>query len=104
MHDVAMADNFFESLKSLLLSENCISSIEPPPQPELRLASVTALVLDGNPINDWKVIDAISVWLPNLDSLRLVDTPLLAGTKYTFSLTWIDFDKIRRRESTQGKF
>ena len=69
----------FYRLESLLLSENFIASIKPPVRKELQLTSITTVVLDCNPINEWTSIDALSAWLPNLSSLRVVDTSLSTG-------------------------
>ncbi|KAH7889522.1 hypothetical protein F5I97DRAFT_1844874 [Phlebopus sp. FC_14] len=63
-------------LHRLVLSSNNIRTIPPSTSRHSPLEGVTNLGLPGNKLGDWKDIDNLSQWCPNLESLSIVGNPI----------------------------
>ncbi|KAF8529341.1 RNI-like protein [Gautieria morchelliformis] len=73
----------FKRLERLILSENKIDGIPPPPAPGSQLQHIKHLALASNNICAWADIDALSSWFPNLQTLNINSNPhrhVMSGT------------------------
>ncbi|KZT61585.1 hypothetical protein CALCODRAFT_479850 [Calocera cornea HHB12733] len=66
-------------LERLILTSNTITSIPfPPSSHPAILQGLKYLSLASNPLSDWQSMSALDAWLPHLEGLSVVCTPLLA--------------------------
>lgn len=74
------------SLERLILSGNGIRTIPPFSSAPSPLQGIKSLSLSRNDLEQWRCIDALHAWCPNLESLRMIGNPLTEGTLNTVVL------------------
>ncbi|KIJ69172.1 hypothetical protein HYDPIDRAFT_80917 [Hydnomerulius pinastri MD-312] len=64
------------ALQRLILSSNGIRTIPPLGSRPTPFGGIKNLALSGNQLNEWRDIDTLAEWCPNLESLSVVSNPL----------------------------
>ncbi|KDR81741.1 hypothetical protein GALMADRAFT_239919 [Galerina marginata CBS 339.88] len=67
----------YKSLQRVVLTSNNIENIPFPESPSDCLHGLKYLSLSENRINSWEAIDALSCWLPSLETLMMTGNPLV---------------------------
>ncbi|KAN0077124.1 hypothetical protein V8E55_010979 [Tylopilus felleus] len=70
------------SLERLILSGNGIRTIPPFSSAPSPLQGIKSLSLSRNDLEQWRCMDALHAWCPNLESLRMIGNPLTEDSAF----------------------
>ncbi|KAL5490033.1 hypothetical protein ACEPAI_4866 [Sanghuangporus weigelae] len=77
-HDVMEAIAPFKKLARLILTANRLQRILQTPITQIALPNIRHLGLQDNLISEWRDIDSLNVWLPNLKTLNMNGNPIFS--------------------------
>ncbi|EJD02198.1 RNI-like protein [Fomitiporia mediterranea MF3/22] len=79
--DIMISISASTKLDRLILTSNQLQQIpQAPPEQTVVLPNIEHIGLQDNLLSEWRNLDALNVWLPNLKTLNMSGNPLFSGS------------------------